>query len=162
MLENEYTFLVKKLPDDLSKCPKKEIKQGYFSDMPSPLRVRQSDDKYTLTKKVPLVEGDHSRYNETEIPIKKEEFDRLWPVTKKSLTKIRYYYPLENNLKAEIDVYHGKLEGYMNVEVEFPSEEVRSTFKIPDWFGADITQADWSANSILCDMTYDEIKKIIK
>ena len=162
MLESEYSYLVKKLPEDLEKAPKKEIKQGYFSDMPSPLRMRESEGKFELTKKILLKEGDHSRYEETNLPIKKEEFDRLWPVCKKSLSKTRYYYPIENNLKAEIDVYHGKLEGLTTVEVEFPSEEVRAAFKTPDWFGMDITEADWSPNSILSEMTYADVKKLIK
>lgn len=162
MLESEYSFLVKFLPKDLENYPKKEIKQGYYSDMPSPLRIRESESKYELTKKVPLKEGDASRYDEVNLPIKKEEFERLWPACKKSLTKTRYYYPLENNLKAEIDIYHGKLEGLATVEVEFPSEEVRAKFKSPDWFGVDITQEEWAANSELSELTFDQVKDLIK
>lgn len=161
MLESEYSFIVKKLPDDFEKCPKKEIEQGYFSDMPSPLRIRNQDGHFTLTKKIPLKEDDHSRYDETEMPIKKEEFDRLWPVCKKSLSKTRYYYPLENNLKAEIDVYHGKLEGLATVEVEFPSEEIRAEFKTPGWFGLDTTEKKWAANSELSELSYEQVKELI-
>jgi len=162
MLESEYSYLVEKLPEDIEKSPKKEIDQGYFSDMPSPLRIRNQDGFCTLTKKIPLKEGDHSRYEETEMPIKKEEFDLFWPVCKKSLSKTRYYYPLENSLKAEIDVYHGKLEGLMTVEVEFPSEEIRAAFRPPEWFGLDITQEEWSVNSALSELTYEQVKDLIK
>lgn len=162
MLESEYSFLVKFVPKDLEKYPKKEIKQGYYSDLPSPLRIRESEGKYELTKKVPLKEGDASRYDEVNLPIKKEEFDRLWPACKKSLSKIRYYYPLKNDLKAEIDIYHGRLEGLATVEVEFPSEEVRANFKVPDWFGSDITQEKWAANSELSELTFEQVKDLIK
>lgn len=161
MIENELSFLVKKLPEDLDKHPKAEIKQGYYSDMPSPLRIRQKDSKYTLTKKIPVKEGDASRYNETEMPIKKEEFDKLWPVRKKGLTKTRHFYPLGNNLTAEIDVYHGPLEGLLTVEVEFPDENSRSKFTVPEWFGLDITQEKWSVNSVLSELTYEQVKKLI-
>lgn len=161
MIENELSFLVREMPEDLENHPKWEIKQGYYSDMPSPLRIRQKNNKYTLTKKIPVTEGDHSRYNETEMPIKKEEFDRIWPLCKKSLTKTRYFYPLDNNLTAEIDVYHGRLEGLMTVEVEFPDEDSRSCFNKPEWFGNDISQEDWSINSALADMTYSQVKKLI-
>lgn len=161
MLENELSFLVKKLPKDLNQHPKKEIKQGYFSDMPSPLRIRESEEKYELTKKVPLKEGDASRYDEVNVPIKKEEFKRLWSVCKKSLSKTRYYYPVKN-LKAEIDIYHGKLEGLVTAEVEFPDEESRKKFIPPKWFGDDITQEEWSANSELSELTYEQVKDLIR
>ena len=161
MIENEFTFLVKKLPKDLKRYPKKRIRQGYFSDLPSPLRIRDEDGEYTLTKKFIIKEDDFSRYNEIVLPIKKEEFERLWPVCKKTLTKTRYYYPLSNGLKAEIDIYHKKLKGLVTVEVEFPSEEARKKFRPPDWFGLDITQKDWSNNLILAGLTYREVKKLI-
>ena len=139
MIETELSFLVKKLPTDLKKYPKKEIKQGYYSDLPSPLRIRDEDGKFTLTKKIPIVKGDASRHREIQFPIENEEFDRLWPICKKSLTKTRYYYPI-GNLQAEIDIYHGALEGLKTVEVEFPDKKSCSQFIPPEWFGADITQ----------------------
>ncbi len=157
MIENELTFLINKLPDELERCSKKEIKQGYFSDIPSPLRIRSEDDKsFTLTKKSKINEDDASRFDETTIGIKKEEFDILWPVCKKKLSKTRYFYSL-NNLTAEIDVFHDKLEGFMMVEVEFENEESRMKFTPPGWFGKDITQEKWAANSFLADLTYKEL-----
>ncbi len=167
MIENEFSFLVKYLPNDLEKHLKKEIKQGYFSNLPSPLRIRKQDDKYFLTKKVPIKEGDASRHNETEILIKEEEFKLLWSICKKSLEKTRYYYPIdcpsatESNLTAEVDLYHGKLEGLVTVEVEFSSESERKNFMPPDWFGRDITQEEWALNSVLCDLDYEKVKKLI-
>jgi len=161
MLENEFTFLIKKLPEDLEKHPKKEIRQGYYSDLPSPLRIRNESGKFTLTKKIPIKDGDASRYEETELFIKKEEFELIWPVCKKSLDKTRYYYPIDN-LTAEIDIYHGKLEGLVTVEVEFPNEAIRESFIPPEWFGFDITQEKWSANSVLADLTYEEVVKLIE
>ena len=160
MLENELTFLVKELPKDLEKYPKKEIRQGYYSDMPSPLRIRDEDGKFTLVKKLKIKEDDCSRYNETELQIKQEEFERLWPLCKKSLNKTRYCYPT-GNLTAEIDIFHGRLEGLKMVEVEFPTEKDREEFIVPDWFGLDITQESWSANSILSEMSYEEVIALV-
>ncbi len=161
MIENEFTFLVKGLPEDLEKYPKKEIKQGYFSDFPGPLRIRDENGKFILTKKTPIKKGDASRYEETEIIIKQEEFERLWPACKKQLAKTRYYYPI-NGLTAEIDLYHGKLKGFLTVEVEFSNETKRKNFIPPAWFGKDITQEKWSANSVLADLTYQNILERIK
>ncbi len=157
MIENELTFLIKELPEDLEDYPKKKIEQGYFSDIPSPLRIRNENNEiFTLTKKSKINENDASRFNEITVSIKKEEYDILWPVCKKKLSKTRYFYPL-NNLTAEIDVFHDKLKGFMMVEVEFPNEESRIKFTPPKWFGKDITQEKWAANSFLTDLTYKEL-----
>ncbi len=162
MVENELTFLIKKIPENLEKQRRSEIKQGYFSDFPSPLRIRSENDQvFTLTKKVKINDNDCSRYNETNLPIKKEEFFLLWKVCPKKLAKKRYFYPL-GDLTAEVDVFQGKLEGFAMVEVEFPNEESRSRFTPPDWFGEDITQGRWAANSVLSTLSFDEINTLIE
>ncbi len=162
MIENELTFLIKKLPEDLEKQRRSEIKQGYFSDFPSPLRIRSENDQvFTLTKKVKIDDNDSSRYNETNLPIKKEEFLLLWEVCPKKMSKTRYFYPL-GDLTAEVDVFHGKLDGFAMVEVEFPTEESRSKFTPSEWFGEDITQERWAANSVLSTLSLDELNTLIK
>ncbi len=162
MIENELTFLVKELPKNIEKYPKKIIKQGYFSDFPSPLRIRSEDAEiFTLTKKEKIKEGDCSRHNETTIKIKEEEFEILWPLCKKSLEKERFYYPV-GDLTAEVDIFSGDLQGFNMVEVEFPDEKTRESFTPPDWFGTDITQKKWAANSVLSEMTYQEVLLLIK
>lgn len=161
MLENELTFLVKKLPQDYLQYPSSEIKQGFISGLPSPLRIRKSGEKYTMTKKTPVNLGDASRYNETEIELSEDEFDKFWPICTSTLSKTRIVYPLESGLTAEIDLFHGLLEGFSYVEVEFPDEKHREDFVLPDWFGADISQEDWVANSELSKLSFDQVKEII-
>ena len=158
-IENEVSFTIKSLPADISKYPKKEIEQGYFSDLPSPLRIRNEGGLLKITKKVPINPSDLSRVEETEVEIKKEEFDLLWPLRAKTISKTRIYYPLENNLVAEIDFYHGPLEGFVSVEVEFPNNELRANFQPPDWFGKDISTEVWATNSVLADMNLAEVNK---
>lgn len=161
MIENELTFLIKDLPPDIEKHPHKKIKQGYFSDIPSPLRIRAEDDKvFTLTKKIKINDTDSSRFDETTIEIKKEEFAILWPICKKKISKTRYFYPLDD-LVAEVDVFSEKLKGFVMVEVEFPNEKRRKIFIPPEWFGRDITQEKWAANSFLADITYEELLSLI-
>ncbi len=161
MLEIERTFLVKKLPADLSRFKASKIRQGYISPSPSPLRVRQRDNKFEITKKFPLKDGDWSSAEEINIPLKEEEFNKFWPLAKASLEKTRYVIPLENNLIAELDIFEGKLKGLVFVEVEFPSSDEMEKFVPLDWFGPDITQEDFSANSFLAGKTFEEIEKII-
>lgn len=49
----------------------------------------------------------------------------------------------------------------MVVEVEFDSKKQMESFIPPDWFGKDITQEDFSANSFLAGKNYSEIKKYL-
>lgn len=161
MIEIEKTFLVTTLPKNLSSLPSTTITQGYISPSPSPLRIRRYGSKFEITKKLPLKKGDHSSAEEINIPLTEFEFNQLWPLANKSLEKIRYYFPLENNLTAEINVYQGRLLGLIMVEVEFTSEEEMNKFVPPNWFGRDITQDDFAANSFLAGKTFADIKKFL-
>lgn len=159
MIEIEKTFLVKTLPQNLSLYKSFKIKQGYLSSTSPVLRIRQKDDKYEITKKIPLKPDDFSAVEEINIPLTKDEFNKIWSLAERSLQKTRYLIPLQNNLVAELDVFEQELTGACWVEVEFSSIEEMNNFKKPDWFGKDITQEDFAANSFLAGKTYSEIKK---
>jgi len=160
MIEIEKTFLVKKIPD-LSSVERTKIKQGYISFPPSPLRIRQKGDIFELTKKIPLRENDHSSNEEINIILTDYEFNKLWTQVEKSLEKSRYCINIGENLIAELDVFEGDLSGLVFVEVEFPSKEIMESFVPPLWFGKDITQESFSANSFLAGKTFDQIEKLI-
>jgi len=162
MLEIEKTYLVKSIPKNLSKYKSEKIKQGYISSTPSPLRIRQKDNKFEITKKLPIKKNDFSIAEEINIPLTESEFNKLWPTVEKYLEKIRYYIPLENNFIAELNLYQNNLKGLAFVEVEFESEIEMESFKPPSWFGKDVTQEDFSANSFLVEKTLTEIKSYIK
>lgn len=161
MIEIERTYLVKNVPSVMESGKKSEIRQGYFSGLPSPLRIRQKDNYFELTKKFPKKSGDQSTHEEINLPIKKEEFDRLWPLTARSLEKTRYCVPLPAGLVGELDIFHGKLEGLVFVEVEFTSREQMDAFQPPDWFGVDVTDEEFSVNSFLAGSSYNEIRDLI-
>lgn len=160
MLEIERTFLVKNIPN-LIFIKQTKIKQGYISSPPSPLRIRQKGDAFELTKKIPLKENDYSSNEEINILLTGYEFKKLWTQVEKSLEKSRYCIDIGDNLIAELDIFEGDLSGLVFVEVEFPSQEMMKSFIPPEWFGKDVTQEDFSANSFLAGKTFDEINKLI-
>ena len=134
-MEIERKFLVKYMPN-IQGCQKFYIKQGYISTNPV-LRIRQINEKYIFTFKG---KGDIQR-QEIEKEINKEEFDNLWlKIEGEPIIKTRYIILLDNNLKAELDIYEGNLKGFKNVEVEFNSIKQAYDFNPPDWFGEDITK----------------------
>lgn len=143
--EIERKFLIKNLPENLENFTHYEIRQGYISTDPT-IRLRQQDDKYILTVK----SAGLMKKQEYELDLTADQFNRLWEKTEgNTIEKTRYVIPLNNGLKAELDVYKGFLSGFMNVEVEFPSTKEAILFDIPNWFGQEVTQDPRYSNSSL-------------
>jgi adenylate cyclase len=161
-IENERSFLVKRLPD-LSDLRKEAIEQHYLppSQEGIPLRLRCRNKQFELTQKSDVSPGDMSRKREVTIGLNRAAYEAIRPLAERSLTKTRHIYGLPSGLAAEIDVFHGPLEGLVMVEVEFPSEEARARFVPPDWFGRDVSQEEWSFNYFLAGKSYDDIKHFI-
>ena len=134
-MEIERKFLTKKIPFSLCQYTFYTILQSYISLDPT-IRIRQSNTEYFLT-----VKGKgHMTREEFELSITKEQYQKLQKkCDTPTVIKKRYIIPLQNNLKAEVDIYEGHLKGLITTEVEFPSEEMANTFISPDWFGEDIT-----------------------
>jgi CYTH domain-containing protein len=135
VIERERKFLVADLPADLG--PAAVIDQGYLAlDGHVQVRLRRSDDEHTLTVK----EGGGRDRTEVEVAITADVFDELWPITEgRRLQKDRHRVPLADGLTAEVDLYRGRLEGFLVVEVEFDDDHDPDTFDPPDWFGREVT-----------------------
>lgn len=143
--EIERKFLIKNLPENLENFKHYEIKQGYISTNPT-IRLRRQDEKYILTVK----SSGLMKKQEYELELTNEQFEQLWlKVEGNTIEKIRYIIPIDNGLKAELDIYKGFLSGFMNVEVEFNSTKDAIMFDIPDWFGQEVTQDSRYSNSSL-------------
>lgn len=142
-MEIERKFLVNEIPANLHKYEKEEIIQGYISIDPT-IRLRKSNDEYNLTFK----SKGHLKREEMEFPLTKEQFENLWSkVESSTINKSRYNIPLENDLIAELDIYHEGLDGLLTVEVEFVSEKDSERFIPPQWFGKDVTHDSRYKNS---------------
>lgn len=144
-MEIERKFLVKKVPDNLETFRKKRISQGYISTSPT-IRIRQSDEEHILTVKG----GGQLSREEFEISVTAEEYANLLKkVETRLIEKDRYLISLNNGLTAELDIYHGFLEGFTTVEVEFNTVCDAEGFTAPEWFGEDVTYDNRYSNSSL-------------
>ena len=139
--EIERKWLVKNIPSELDGYDCLFIEQAYLSSSPT-VRVRRENDSFYLTYKASKNwEGEsdisHTEYN---LPLDEESYKHLAEKRDGNLiTKKRYIIPLENGLKAELDVFEGKFAPLVIVEVEFDSEDEAVKFSAPDWFGEDVS-----------------------
>ena len=144
-MEIERKFRMRALPEGWEKYPSVLIEQAYVCREPV-IRVRKRDDKSILTVKG---EGMLAR-EEFELPLSKEQFEKLWDkVETGTIDKKRYIIPLDDVHTAELDIYGGTLDGFMNVEVEFSSLKDAVLFDAPSWFGAEVTEDRRYSNASL-------------
>ena len=134
-MEVERKFLVSR-PPDLGGATADEIEQGYLAiGSDGEVRVRRKGDRLLLTAK----RGSGLSRQEAEIELDQPSFDELWALTEgRRLQKRRHVIPL-GELKIEMDVYAGDLEGLVVAEIEFPSEEEAKAFEPPHWLGEEVT-----------------------
>jgi adenylate cyclase len=145
--EIERKFLVEELPGWLEKCERAEIEQGYLAiEADAEVRLRRAGEELTLTVK----RGEGEDRGEYEVALAPEQMDSLWEACAgRRLRKRRYLVPLDDDLRAEVDVYAGALQGLRVAEVEFPSAERAAAFRPPAWFGRELTGVRRFANQAL-------------
>ena len=144
-MEIERKFLVAALPEKLEQYEKKEIEQTYISTDPT-IRLRKSDNDLILTVKG---RGELAR-EEFELPLTYEQYSSLMKKAETpAISKTRYIIPLDDGLRAELDVYHGRLDGLFTVEVEFESLEGALAFVPPFWFSRDVSRDSRYKNTAL-------------
>ncbi len=146
-MEIERKFLIDKdnIPDNLNRYKYKDIEQGYLSTEPV-VRVRKSNDKYTLTYKSKgfLV---REEYN---LPLTRESYEHLIAKADGNIiTKRRYLIPEKEGLTIELDIFDGKYKGLVVAEVEFNTENEANSYVAPEWFGEDVTMKAEYSNSNL-------------
>ena len=144
-MEIERKYLPLRLPENLNEYPHAEYEQGYLCTSPV-VRVRREGDKYVLTYKGAGLMA-REEYN---LPLTEEAYRHLLAKTDGiTITKTRYFIPLEGRFTIELDLFHGIYEGLCLAEVEFPDIESAEGFTPPAWFGEDVTLDPRYHNSLM-------------
>lgn len=166
--EIELKFGIKKCPDikEWNNIKTYKILQTYlYNDEFSAIRTRKISDidnngKYIYTVKT---KGDIKNKNsvyEIEKEITEEEYEQINNQCINTIEKYRIKIPIDNNMVAELDVYYGKLEGLITVEVEFPDENKLLNFIRPDWFGIELNKKYFS-NANLSRITKEDFVNLV-
>lgn len=151
-MEIEQKYQVKEMPD-VSGCEKLEMEQGYLCTDPV-VRIRKSNDSYILTykSKVGIKPSDIAAQinQEVELPLTEQSYLHLRDkVDGYLISKTRYKIPLPDGHIGELDVFHGRLDGLIFIEVEFEQETEIQTFRTPEWFGENVSRDRRYSNSFL-------------
>ena len=137
--EIERKFLVKSDAFIAQATTSYEIMQGYLcKDPEKTIRVRIRDARAFLTIKSSLLRDGIAKFEwEKEIDLSdaKELMKICLPG---AISKTRYIIEVKgNDLKWEVDVFHGRLEGRVLAEIELSNED--EAFERPDWLGEEVT-----------------------
>ena len=137
--EIERKFLVKSDAFIAQATTSYEIMQGYLcKDPEKTIRVRIRDARAFLTIKSSLLRDGIAKFEwEKEIDLSdaKELMKICLPG---AISKTRYIIEAkENDLKWEVDVFHGRLEGRVLAEIELSDED--EAFERPNWLGEEVT-----------------------
>lgn len=157
--EMELAFLPKRLPEGLTDVKPKRVVDIYLSDdgdLLTKLRLRSSNDKYELTKKVVNDPKDFSVQDEYNTPLSRQEFELFSTLQGRTVVKDRYVINIEGNT-AEIDIFQGLLCGLVLVEFEFIGQDQKSEFVPPELCGPEVTQEDFIAGAYLAGKSYADI-----
>jgi adenylate cyclase len=163
MVELERTFLAKHLPQDLHQAASKAMLDIYIpKDSHHPiLRIRKNGEKFEITKKSPVHDGDASRQNEETIHLTEAEYQELALIEGKRVHKVRYQYD-HGGYRYEIDVFQDALQGLVLVDIEFATEQELAQFEKPEFCLVEVTQATFLAGGMLCGKTYADLEENLK
>jgi CYTH domain-containing protein len=159
-LELELTFLARRLPAELVGVTPMRLVDIYVPDDLSihpHVRLRQKGDRFELTKKTQILNGDASQHVESTIELTADEFDSLAAGHTRIVEKDRYAVVLGGNA-AEVDVFTGGLEGLVLIDFEFDQESKLNAFTPPEVCASDVTQEDFIAGGLLAGRTYHDIE----
>ncbi|MBQ9561933.1 MAG: CYTH domain-containing protein [Lachnospiraceae bacterium] len=156
-MEIERKYTIRQLPPDLEQYETREIEQAYLC-MDPVVRVRRSNENYILTYKSKADPDAAMCVNEEiEARLTRESYLHLRAKSDANpVTKTRYLIPLQDGLVAELDVFHGRLQGLVFCEVEFPSVEAAESFTAPEWFDRDVSTDRRYSNAFLATLSSPE------
>ena len=138
-MEIEKKFLVKNISHlDLSNYNKIEMVQDYLYI-----------DKLTIVRKRKCIKNNKTTYTYT---IKTDKKNLSVNEIEKEITETRYIIPYIDDLKIELDIFHGIYDGIVFAEIEFNSEEQANSIPVPEWFDKElshtITNSDMALRKI--------------
>lgn len=126
------------------------------------LRLRQKGEKYMVTRKRPIKDGDTTTMLETTIELSSYEFDALASGIESNVEKERFLVDV-SEWRGELDIFSGRHAGLVVVEFEFQNEVDLSDFEQNAKLDlVDITNVEWLAGGRLAEIDGETLKEKLK
>lgn len=155
--EIERKYLIKQMPD-LNNIKPIRYERYYIRDnVDNQVRVQKKDEKFELETKAKI---NDIEYKKEKQEITEQEFLKLIKECKTVI--IRDSYLINENPNITIKIYHGKYEGLIRAEIEFNNEYEYNNFKIPKWFGKDISDTQLGMDAKLIKLDREMFLKILR
>lgn len=139
--------------DDFTLLSVEDYQQCYLSSGDLTSRVRISNnEKAFFTCKSRSKSEDGLERDEVEFPIPLDKAKELVNISLYELNKTRYKIQHKNDSVLEFDVYKGRLEGLISLEVEFKNKKDAMSFNLPQPLSeifVDVTHDSSYSNFIL-------------
>lgn len=160
--ELERRFLLSELPSGLSQP--RRIRDLYIEGTGLRLRIVEDLDGVVLQHKLGhkrrTDEGDPSIVEHTSLYLTEAEYEILSAVGGRPLVKVRWTVE-SDGLRAAVDVFEGKLEGLVMLEVEFHADEDLTAFRPPHWAGLEVTHREEFSGGALSASTSEEANELL-
>jgi CYTH domain-containing protein len=149
--EIERKFIINEIPSDITFSNLRQIYQTYMVIGDEEIRIRQiieesGKEKYSMT----LKKGSGLKRDEFKWTINASTYNKLFAITDASpLIKYRKDFKFKGTV-YEMDEIMNTEHGIIRiVEIEFPSVKKAKSFKVPSWFGEEVTEKVEFSNQAL-------------
>lgn len=161
--ELERRFLLSELPPGLSQP--RRIRDLYIEGTSLRLRIVEDLDgvvlQHKLGQKRRTDEGDPSIVEHTSLYLSGAEYEILSALGGRPLVKVRWTV-VSDGLRAAVDVFEGKLEGLVMLEVEFHTDQDLTAFSPPHWAGLEVTNREEFSGGALSASTSEGVNKLLR
>ena len=155
--EIERKSFIKEMPDLSCIQPIKYERYFLEAEDGKEIRISNVNNAYFYEEKEVISSLERTREKKE---IEKEEFDNL--KQKGSEVILRDRYNISTNPDIAIQIYHGRFEGLVRVEVEFDSEREATSFIPFSWMGEEMTDLPIARDSGLINLTPEAFHKYLK
>ncbi len=155
--EIERKFFIKEMPDLSDIQPIRYERYFLESADGKEIRISKIDSKYIYEEKKFISSLERTREKKE---IEQEEFDTLKVAGSEVILRDRYN--ISTNPDIAIQIYPGRFEGLVRVEVEFDTEEEARSFVPLPWMGEEMTDLPIARDSRLIKLTPEAFHQYLK
>lgn len=163
-IEIQRNYLASRVPEEISGVEPVHMVDVFFPadvSVESHLRARRYGDSYELTKLIPVVGSHSTAHLEQSISLDPAEFESVIAGNHRAIVKDRFNVRIAG-LRAEVDVFRGRLEGLVIIEISFEDEVHTKGYAPPLCCGADVTDEEFIVAGQLAGKSFEDLAPVLE